>query len=89
MMFGRKCVGIAAICLTLLGLPDVLATTHPVSVSVDDVAGGRKSITVFARNAASASAKAASDNPGWSVVSVKKVSPKDPLSMAYRVVMKK
>ena len=88
-MFGRKCVGIAAICLTLLGVQDVLATTHPVAVSIDDVAGGRKSITVFARNAASASAKAASDNPGWSVVSVKKVAPDNDLSMAYRVVMKK
>ena len=63
--------------------------SQPVTALVDDVAGGRKSVTIFARNAASASAKAANQNPGWSVVSVKKVSPKDPLSMAYRVVMKK
>jgi hypothetical protein len=63
--------------------------SQPVTELVDDVAGGRKSVTIFARNAASASAKAANKNPGWSVVSVKKVSPKDPLSMAYRVVMKK
>lgn len=48
----------------------------------------RKSVTVFARNAATASSKAQSSNPGWTVVSVTKVN-KDPKSMAYRVVLKK
>ena len=38
MEFGRKCVSIAAICLPLLGVQDVLATTQPVAISVDDVA---------------------------------------------------
>lgn len=87
-MLGRKWICIAVICSTAWGVPEVLATTQPIAVSVDDVAGGRKSVTVFARNAASASAKATNQNPGWSVVSVKKVND-DPKSMAYRVVMKK
>lgn len=52
------------------------------------IALSTKQITVFANNAASAVAKAQSDNPGWSVLSVKKVS-KDPKSRAYRVSMKK
>ena len=52
------------------------------------IAFSTKQITVFANNAASAVAKAQSDNPGWSVLSVKKVS-KDPKSRAYRVSMKK
>jgi len=56
--------------------------------AIDDVAAGRKSITVFARNAATASSKASAQNPGWTVVSVKKVN-NDPKSMAYRVVLKK
>jgi len=56
--------------------------------AIGDVAVGRKSVTVFARNAGTASAKALAQNPGWTVVSVKKIN-NDPKSMAYRVVLKK
>lgn len=73
----------------LLGVQNVLVASHPATaVRADDVPATRKSITVFARNAASASAKAQAQNPGWTIVSVKKVA-KDPKSMAYRVVLKK
>jgi hypothetical protein len=60
-----------------------------VSRSVNDtVVGGRKTVTVYADNEASASAQAANDNPGWTVVKVKKVN-KDPKSRAYQVTLTK
>ena len=53
-----------------------------------EIALSMKNITVFAKNAASALAKAQAKNPDWVVISVTKVA-KDPKSMAYRVVLKK
>lgn len=47
---------------------------------------GRKTVTVYADNEASASAQATKQNPGWTVESVKKVS-KDPKSRAYQVTL--
>jgi len=73
----------------LVGTQCVLIASQPtVTVRVGDVAAGRKNVTVFARNAAMASAKATAQNPGLTVVSVKKIN-NDPKSMAYRVVLKK
>lgn len=71
----------------LIQLPTVSARP-PVTTADLEVAFGRKNITVFARNAATALAKAQADNPDWVVISVTKVN-KDPKSMAYRVVLKK
>ena len=63
--------------------------TYPtVAIPCLEVACGMKNITVFAKNAASALAKAQAKNPDWVVISVTKVN-KDPKSMAYRVVLKK
>ncbi len=80
-------------CLTLLSgmlvlQPSSLPARPAVAAAVDTVAYGMKNITVYARNAASALAKAQAKNPDWVVISVKKVA-KDPKSMAYRVVLKK
>ena len=81
------------LCLALV--VSSVSVTVGVEVSADEPLASRseialsmKNITVFARNAASALAEAQAKNPGWSVISVKKVS-KDPKSMAYRVVLKK
>ena len=57
-------------------------------VTGPETALSMKNITVFAKNAASALAKAQAKNPDWTVISVKKVNA-DPKSMAYRVVLKK
>ena len=54
----------------------------------DNFVGGRKTVTVYADNEASASAQAANENPGWTVVKVKKVN-KDPKSRAYQVTLTK
>ncbi len=84
-----RCVSFLAVLTGLLGVQDCLpASEATIVISSDEVVGGRKSVTVYADNAASASAKAQSSNPGWSVVSVKKVS-KDPKSKMYRVVLKR
>ncbi len=83
------CRAIACLALSFgfLGLNPLVMST-PTANGVRDVAYGMKNITVYARNAASALAKAQAKNPDWVVVSVKKVA-KDPKSMAYRVVLKK
>jgi len=83
----------SAVCLIafagLFGMQSLLVASEPaIAVRADEVSASRKSVTVFARNAASASADAQSKNPGWTVVSVKKIN-KDPKSMAYKVVLKK
>ena len=85
----RICRGIACLALSFgfLGL-NPLVMSAPTANGVQDVAYGMKNITVYARNAASALAKAQAKNPDWVVISVKKVA-KDPKSMAYRVVLKK
>lgn len=75
--------------LGLCGMPETVSASPPVALTrLDHLAAGRKSITVFAANAATASAKARAQNPRWTVVSVRK-SNNDPKSMAYRVVLKK
>ena len=68
--------------------PSSLTARPQLAAGVLDVAYGMKNITVFAKNAASALAKAQAKNPDWVVISVTKVA-KDPKSMAYRVVLKK
>ncbi|MBT6154947.1 MAG: hypothetical protein HOH82_09715 [Planctomycetaceae bacterium] len=78
------CLGFASFSL-LTGIENVVVASQP---AVGDVAAGRKNVTVFARNAATAAAKAMAQNPGWKVVSVKKIN-SDPTSMAFRVVLKK
>ena len=78
-----------AIMASLLGLqPPLLSARPPLATHDLEVAYGMKNITVFAKNAASALAKAQAKNPDWVVISVTKVN-KDPKSMAYRVVLKK
>ena len=78
-----------SLCIALLLTVSVTITVPYVLQSqVVEVALSTKQITVFANNAASATAKAAADNPGWTVLSVKKVN-KDPKRRAYRVSMKK
>ena len=78
-----------SLCIALLLAVSVTITVPYVLQSqVVEVALSTKQITVFANNAASATANAAADNPGWTVLSVKKVN-KDPKSRAYRVSMKK
>ena len=51
--------------------------------------GGRKTVTVYADSESEASSQAASQNPGWTVIGVKKVNPKDPISRMYTVTLEK
>ena len=85
----KICRALACLALSfgLMGL-NPLVISAPKGIGLQDVAYGMKNITVYARNAASALAKAQAKNPDWVVISVKKVA-KDPKSMAYRVVLKK
>ncbi len=88
MKFCRTVVCIAVFA-GLLGVENgLVASQQEIAVADDNASGGRKNVTIYARNATSASSKALAQNPGWSVVSVTKVN-SDPKSMAYRVVMKK
>jgi hypothetical protein len=49
----------------------------------------RKTVTVYADNTSEAPARAEKQNPGWKVVDIKKVNPKDPISRMYLVTMEK
>jgi pyruvate/2-oxoacid:ferredoxin oxidoreductase alpha subunit len=81
--------GLMAVVVTLASFNSAFAVQIPMLVAADgEVAAGRKTVTVFANNEASASALAAKRNPGWNVVKVKKVN-KDPKSRAYQVTLTK
>jgi hypothetical protein len=49
----------------------------------------RKTVTVYADNTSEATARAEKQHPGWKVVDIKKVNPKDPISRMYLVTMEK
>ena len=91
-MFSLVCsltAGLMAAVVTLASFNSSFAVQMPNLVAADEeVAAGRKTVTVFADNDASASALAAKRNPGWNVVNVKKVN-KDPKSRAYQVTLTK
>jgi hypothetical protein len=52
-------------------------------------AAERKTVTVYADNTSEATTRAEKQHPGWKVVDIKKVNPKDPNSRMYSVTMEK
>ncbi len=85
----RLTVGFMAVFITLASFNSAFAFQMPELVAANgDVATGRKTVTVYADNEASASAQAAKENPGWTVEKIKKVS-SDPKSRAYQVTLSK
>ena len=82
-------VGLMAVLVTLASFNSSFAVQMPGVVAADgEVALGRKTVTVYADNEASASAQAAKQNTGWTVEQVKKER-KDPKSRAYQVTLSK
>lgn len=65
------------------------SAAQSVTASAVEPFGGRKTVTVYADSEAEASSRAQSENPGWTVIGIKKVNPKDPISRMYTVTLQK
>ena len=83
-------VGSTAVVMLLIAGDSTAAERAPTFESENQAitVAGRKTVTVYADNAASASAQAAKQNLGWTVEKVKKVN-NDPKSWAYQVTLTK
>lgn len=79
-------VAFIAVVVTSVSYNPSTAFAVPNAAADETVSRGRKTVTVYADNEASASAQAAKQNPGWTVEKVSKVS-KDPKSRAYQVTL--
>lgn len=84
--------GLLSIACLAAGLPDsaLAQATNPDFVeSLVANTAERKTDTVYADNTTEATARAEKQNPGWKVVDIKKVNPKNPISRMYTVRMEK